>query len=690
MTSEVEKDLRQRIQALQDRLDQTEETLPAPRSGEVDTAAGTGVPLKGADSAYRTMVETMTDGALTLTPDGMIQFSNGQFAAMLGAPLERVIGSPVLDFITAEDTATLSAILAGSSARTAEVRLKRLSAASVPAQISANRHSFNGSERVCLIVTDLRQLRESEERYRLLVESLQDYAILMLDSEGFVSSWTSAAQNIKGYEAHEIVGRSFECFYTKDDIERGHPQEVLGLARLQGHFEEDGWRVRKDGSLFWANVTITALRDESGAIRGFSKVTRDITERMEAEKRLITERRRAESANRAKSDFLATMSHEIRTPMNAILGIADLLWATELTPIQREYVGRFRRAGTNLLTLINDILDLAKIESGRLELESVDFNVADVLGRTAELMAPRAGLNDVELLTQVAPGTPVRAMGDSVRLQQVLNNIVGNAIKFTDKGTVSLTVRSHRDNRPGHLEFAVADTGIGIPPDKLNSIFEDFSQAESSTTRRFGGTGLGLGICRRLVNRMGGDVTVESVPGKGSVFTFDVLLSLPDRTQELESGALADFAGAPRQSFEKGGYPMTARAANERAMRILVADDSEDNRFLLAAYLDNLPYALTFVENGQEALDAFAAQPFDMVLMDIHMPTVDGLFATASIRALERHRGIPPVPIVALTADAFLQDIERSQAVGCTAHLAKPISKDKLVATIEGFRPPSQ
>ncbi len=941
MTSEKEEGPEERLQVLQARLDEAEETLRAWRCGEVDTvvAPGSGghyvYTLKGADTAYRIMVQTMTEGALTLTLDGMIVFSNQQFASMLGVPLERVIGSSIRDFIAAEDAALLAAIVDGESAKRAEVRLMTPAAGRVPTQISANRLVFDGIECICLIVTDLSQLRESEERYRLLVESLQDYAILMLDPQGLVTSWTSAAEKIKGYRAEEVLGKSFECFYTPADVENGHPREVLRLAGVQGHFEEDGWRVRKDGSLFWANVTITALSDGAGRLRGFSKVVRDIsvrrrieqelkenelqfrlllecapdaivvvdetgrlvlvneqaeglfgykrdeligqpvetllphsnrqnhaqhrasyrqsphlrqmgigmdlqalrkdgqqfpvevslspiqthagawvaagirdtTERTEAESRLVAERRRAENASRAKSDFLATMSHEIRTPMNAILGMADLLRETELSEVQRDYVGRFRRAGTNLLALINDILDLSKIESGKFELESVDFSLSDLLGRTTELLAGRANANRIELLVQIVPETPARFIGDPVRLQQILNNIVGNAIKFTETGSVTLAVGSHPDDRPGHLQFSVTDTGIGISPDKLSTIFEDFTQAESSTTRRFGGTGLGLGICRRLIHRMGGNLNVESELRKGSVFSFDVILSLPEKNVAPKSNELTDFTGCRvlvvddnptnrlilcqvcsswgmitseadtatkawqlvlegsqskepfslvllddfmpgisgfailaelleidpslpivltsshdepgsltkakalgaaayipkpvrrselltvisavlRRDSEKHARLAAAAVKTEtkmEAMQILIAEDSEDNRFLLDAYL-NRSYGLTFVENGQEALEMFRDGEFDLVLMDLRMPVMDGLSATTSIRAMERERCALPTPILALTADALVEDIERSRAAGCSGHLTKPISKEKLIASIESFR----
>jgi PAS domain S-box-containing protein len=290
MEAETNEDLLGRIQDLQLRLDEAEETLRALRSGEVDAVVASGpdgdsvYTLRGADETYRLMVQTMTEGAVTLTPGGMILFSNEQFASLLGVPLERLVGSSLQDFI--ENAATLSAILADSAAAKIEARLKRSPSASVPVQISCHRMALEGIECIYMIVTDLSKLRESEEQYRLLVESITDYAILMLDAQGLVSSWTCAAERIKGYSAGEILGKSFECFYVKADIDHGRPQDALQIARREGRFEEDGWRVRKDGSLFWANVTITAVYDGSGAISGFSKITSDISERKRTDEAL--------------------------------------------------------------------------------------------------------------------------------------------------------------------------------------------------------------------------------------------------------------------------------------------------------------------------------------------------------------------------------------------------------------------
>jgi PAS domain S-box-containing protein len=434
-----------------------------------------------------------------------------------------------------------------------------------------------------------------ESLYQLLVESVRDYAIFLLDPQGHVATWNAGAERIKGYKADEIIGRHFSVFYPEEKVAEGFPQHELAVAARGGRFEDEGWRIRKDGSRFWANVVITALRDASGALVGFAKVTRDLTERRAAEEqarslaaeqaaraeaerrgeelRLLSEqleeqaieleqqreeaqalseeleqtneqlqralaeaneaRRSAESeaaraaeASRAKSDFLATMSHELRTPLNAIAGYTQLLdmeLRGPVTPAQREDLERILRSQAHLTTLINEVLSYARLESG-----SITYTVRPMLVTTAAsnamaLVEPQRVAKDISLevrLPEVVNGSPFYVIADQDKLQQILINLLSNAVKFTPQGGQIMLELSAEPDQRGMATLRVSDTGVGIPDDKLQAIFEPFVQVGRSLSSPGEGTGLGLAISRDLARGMGGDLTVESEEGKGSVFTL--------------------------------------------------------------------------------------------------------------------------------------------------------------------------
>ena len=380
--------------------------------------------------------------------------------------------------------------------------------------------------------------------------------------------------------------------------------------------------------------------------------------------------REVERATRAKSDFLATMSHEIRTPLNAMLGMADLLAESRLDHDQRKYVEVFQRSGATLLGLLNDILDLSKVEAGHLQLESLEFDLADTLASVLELTRVRAAAKGLEVGSFIAESVAPVLVGDSLRLRQILLNLLGNAMKFTDAGRLSIEVSPDpQDASRGALLFRVTDTGMGIPPEKLGSIFDVFSQADSSTSRNFGGSGLGLSISKRLVELMGGRIWVESTPGKGSTFLFTLELAVSERTDP-----------APRDRISLADR--VASAADLPLAHILLADDSEDNRFLISEYLKRSPCVVEYAENGEIALGKMKCRHYDLVLMDAHMPVMDGYSATRAMREWERAQGHAPMPILALTADAFTEAVTESVAAGCNAHLTKPIAKRAIVQAI--------
>ena len=372
-----------------------------------------------------------------------------------------------------------------------------------------------------------RELSQSEERLRLMVTSVVEYAIVMLDAQGRVASWNAGAERILGYGAEEILGERFTRFYAPEDVAQGSPQRDLELAASAGHFEEEGRRLRKDGSPFWASVVVTAVRDEAGKLLGYAKVLRDLTERRRVEGELIRAKVTAERANEAKSQFLANMSHELRTPLNSLLILARLLadnTGGNLNEKQVRFAQTIYASGMDLLTLINDILDLAKIEAGAVTaLNIAPARLADLRQDLERSFQPLARQKGLRFAIELSPELPLTVRTDATRLKQVLKNLLANAFKFTREGGVTLRIEPAA---PGAVAFSVIDTGIGIAADKQQIIFEAFQQADGTTSRHFGGTGLGLSISRELARLLGGELEVTSEPGRGS--TFKLTLPLRD------------------------------------------------------------------------------------------------------------------------------------------------------------------
>jgi PAS domain S-box-containing protein len=507
------------------------------------------------------------------------------------------------------------------------------------------------------------RLRDQQFYTRSLIESNID-ALMTTDPAGIITDVNKQMEALTGCTRDELIGAPFKGYFTDPERAEAAIKRVLSERKVTDY---ELTACARNGKQTVVSYNATTFYDRDRTLQGVFAAARDVTERKRVEAELQQAKAMAETASQTKSDFLASMSHEIRTPMNAIIGIADLLAKTPLSAEQDKYVQIFRRAGDNLLHLINDILDLSKVEASQLELERTRFSLDDLLGKVTEMVAVRAQEKGLALVCEVAPDVPRNLIGDPTRLSQVLLNLLGNALKFTESGEVALRVTSDSEPSPsGVLQFTISDTGIGIPDEKLGAVFERFTQADSSTTRRYGGTGLGLTISKRLVELMGGRISVESGLGKGSVFSFAVPLGI--------------WAGATRRAAAPAGVCLEPPLPE---LRILLVEDSPDNRTITVAYLRDTPYRVEIAENGAIALAKFTAGAYDLVLMDRQMPVMDGLTATRAIREWEQSMHRPPTPIIALTASALKGDQEKFVAAGCTAYLTKPIKQDVLLHAIK-------
>jgi PAS domain S-box-containing protein len=593
-------------------------------------------------------------------------------AVRTGAEREAVEdASAVLEVIKAEERRLLSAREARNAqamARTA--RFARVSlalvvvlilvvAGVVTAMLRARAAAWRAAEEV----------RASERRYRLLADNATD-VVLRTDEAGTVTYISPSCVDLSGFTAEELTGRLCAEFIHPED----HPLvQAANVAIVTGAESAVAveYRLRhKDGDWRWLESHMKPWRAPGEAEGGVISAIRDIDRRKALEAELVAARDAAEAAARAKSAFLANMSHEIRTPMNGVLGFTELVLAGDLAPDQRRHLELIAESGRSMMRLLNDILDKSKIDAGRMHIAAEPVDLRHVVRRCADLMAPAAQAKGVRLSAHVDPAVPARLVGDPLRLRQILLNLVGNALKFTERGGVAVNAAVDGDR----LRLDVIDTGIGIPPDRLQAIFHQFAQADESTAGRYGGTGLGLAISGDLARLMGGAIEVTSAPGQGSTFS----LVLPLRVAADPVDHVAPSAASPGP----------ATAASGRAPRVLIAEDHDINQVLILAMAERAGMAATIASDGLEAVAlveeaARAGRPYDLVLMDMQMPRLDGLEATRRLR-LAGHDAVR-LPIVALTANAYAEDVQACLAAGMQAHLAKPVQVGDLAAVLTRF-----
>lgn len=498
-------------------------------------------------------------------------------------------------------------------------------------------------------------LRQSEEKFRLLVSGVREYALFLLDPVGHIVSWNSGAERIKGYKAQEIIGRHFSVCYVADDVKECRPERDLQEAEQAGQCRHEGWMVRKDGSRFWADMLITALRNDDGSLRGFAEVTRDMTERRRDEQALVLAKEQAEAANRAKDEFIAVLSHELRTPLTPVLAAVSMLadearessaQAEELALIQRNIELEAR--------LIDDLLDLTRISRGKIELRREPLDVHAALNQTLEICLAEIRNKSLNVRLDLK-ATSHNIYADPARVQQVFWNLLKNAIKFTAEGGAVLLRTTNPEK--GVLRIQVIDNGIGIEPEMMPRLFRAFEQGQTTGSRRFGGLGLGLTISKTIVDMHGGTLSASS-EGKGHGATFTVDFTTTSISPQP--------AAAPAAPHSPRNVPVT----------VLFVEDQEDTRKIMARMLKRLGYAVKTAADVHEALAIVEHEPIDILVSDLGLPDGSGWDIMRQVKAHSTIRGI------ALSGYGMDEDVARSEASGFSRHLTKPINPQDLNAAI--------
>lgn len=637
-----------------------------PASGLAGTRA---TPAAGAD--YWTLVQAIEDYAIfLLDATGHVVSWNAGAQKLNGYSAQEIIGQHFSRFYTAEaiargwpayelDQASLTGRFEDEGWRVRKDGSMFWSNVVITA-IRDEAGNVTGFAKITRDLSAQREyveaLRQSEERFRLLVDCVKDYAIFMLDPQGYVVSWNAGAARIKGYTREEIVGRHFSAFYLPEEAAAGKPARELAIARQLGHVEDEGWRVRKDGSTFWANVVLTAVHDEQNRLRGFAKVTRDLTERRQREE--------LEQSGERMREFLATLAHELRNPlapMRNAVGVMQL--ETGLSPTMAQSRDLIDRQVAHLTRLVDDLLDVGRIMSDKVELRLENVDLGELVTRALEAARPFTDAREQQVVPHV-PDEPVTIRGDLTRLVQVVQNLLHNASKFSPTGSrIDLTGRV--SYRMAVLE--VRDQGCGIAPQSLDKIFELFAQEKEGQSVRESGLGIGLTLCKSLVEMHGGSIFASSDGlGCGSTFT----LSLPLAAQPAQEAA-----------------PTSAPAAAEvPPLRVLLVDDNHDSADSLAMLLELKGHDVRIAYGGEQALEVAPGFAPQLAVIDIAMPKMDGYATLAALRAMP---GMSGTMYAAMTGFGHASDRERTRLAGFHAHLVKPAELaqfDALLAQAEARR----
>jgi PAS domain S-box-containing protein len=613
------------------------------------------------------LCDTTSECVTVLDLDGRIEFASPPAIAQLGG--EVAAGRAWAELWAAEHRGEVQRVLAAAArGESARLRTFRAAPGQAPEWWDTQVRGVRGDAAVTRLIACARNMT-AEIEARSILDTVVEYvpaALFAKDAaNGRFVMLNRAAETLFGASKDEVLGR------TSDEIAR---IDRLGVTpEMEGELFRSGRLIVREttvedpfeGERIYRTRVMATFGDEGP--RHLIGVGEDVTEERAAADALLAAVERAESASRSKTEFLANMSHEIRTPLNGVVAVADVLARSALDPKQREMVEIVRSSGATLERLLSDVLDLAKLESGAIEIQADAFHLGDAVRAVASLMSMRASEKGVALELAVAPQAETWVLGDGIRVKQILTNLASNAIKFTDRGEVRIEVAGPAsDAGASGFRVTVRDTGVGFDAAHRERVFGRFQQADGSITRRFGGTGLGLAISRQLAELMGGALDCDSAPGAGSVFWLTLPLPLAQAPETSEGGE-----GEQVQAL--------LEAQAEQPIRILLADDHPLNRKVVELILAPLEVELLSVEDGAQAVAAFAQARFDVVLMDMQMPCMDGLEATREIRRLEAAQGLRRTPVVMLSANAMREHLEQSAAAGADRHLAKPISADALI-----------
>jgi PAS domain S-box-containing protein len=636
--------------------------------------------LERTEKQYRELIDDANDIIYELDNAGKFCFVNPAMVSVTRYEKSKLIGMIYTDLIHPDDRQQVNDFYrVQRKTKTQQSYLEFRIVCADGSQIWVGQNVnmfFDGASYVCKVsavsrdITTLKnmqhRLEKSEEIYRLISTNTRDLVTLYEANDEATRTFVSpSVKNILGYEVEELVGKSpFDLIHV-DDRER--VRDLTKRITLNGQPATMEYRVfRKDGTMIWLESNSQPFFNAAGEIVGFQASAREITKRKEFEMSLHEAKQKAEHATNAKTEFLSMMSHEIRTPMNAIIGLTNILLSDSPMDSQKEYLELMQFAGKNLLTIINDILDFSKIEAGKLQLEETPFDLQALVMNTKMMLLPKAKEKGLTLTVSYDKQLPRTLVGDPVRIAQILMNLAGNAIKFTETGKVEvLFSQSAFDGHSHAINIKVKDTGIGIAPEHLDKVFDRFSQADSYTTRKFGGTGLGLAITKNIVELMGGNISVTSTCGVGSIFEISIRLK----------GAAQEAEPIPVKSLVEEASP--------RNIRVLLVEDNAVNQIVASSYLKKWNMGVSIAANGQEAVKAIESKAYDVILMDLQMPIMDGYEATKIIRA-KADQYFQRLPIIALTASAMMGMKDMVLDVGMDDFVSKPFDPAELHEKILG------